>query len=145
MIEVTNLRAGDREQWEVLARGYKSFYRTVVSDAVYDRAWRRLLSETDVFAFVARQDDRPIGLAHYLFHANVWMDDTCYLQDLFVQESARGRGAARMLIERVAQAARDRGAPRLYWTTQEHNATARALYDKIGKFNGFIRYDYRLE
>jgi hypothetical protein len=44
----------------------------------------------------------------------------------------------------VAGAARDRGASRLYWTTQENNVRARALYDRVARFNGFIRYDYPL-
>jgi hypothetical protein len=37
-----------------------------------------------------------------------------------------------------------RGATRLYWNTQEDNARARLLYDKVARFNGFIRYDYPL-
>jgi hypothetical protein len=52
-----------------------------------------------------------------------------------------GRG----LIEAVAAAARDRGCNRLYWTTKEDNATARPLYDRIARFNGFIRYDFPLD
>ena len=59
-------------------------------------------------------------------------------------EEARGRGAARALIEAVAAAARAGGAARYYWTTQDHNAVARALYDRVARFNGFIRYDYPL-
>jgi ribosomal protein S18 acetylase RimI-like enzyme len=51
----------------------------------------------------------------------------------------RGRGAARALIEGVAASARDRGADRLYWHTQEDNAGARVLYDKVARFTGFIR------
>jgi GNAT superfamily N-acetyltransferase len=49
---------------------------------------------------------------------------------------------ARTLIEAVAQQARERGAARYYWLTQEHNAVARTLYDKVARHNGFIRYDY---
>lgn len=74
----------------------------------------------------------------------VWSGDACYLQDLFVAEAARGRGAARALMGQVAEMARDRGAARLYWTTQQDNARARILYDKVARFNGFIRYDYAL-
>ncbi|WP_234436880.1 GNAT family N-acetyltransferase [Streptomyces maremycinicus] len=59
-------------------------------------------------------------------------------------EAARGRGAVRALIGRVARAARERGAARLYRTAQEGNGTARALYDKVASFNGFIRYDHPL-
>ena len=28
--------------------------------------------------------------------------------------------------------------------TQDHNETARLLYDRLAKHNGFIRYDYAL-
>jgi GNAT superfamily N-acetyltransferase len=68
----------------------------------------------------------------------------CYLQDLFVDASVRGRGAGRALIERVAAAARERDCLRLYWTTKEDNAAARLLYDRLARFNGFIRYDFAL-
>jgi GNAT superfamily N-acetyltransferase len=86
-----------------------------------------------------------VGIAHYLFHATAWSADYCYLQDLFVDETTRGKGAARALIERVAEIAREQGAVRLYWTTKEDNATARLLYDKVARFNGFIRYDHPLD
>jgi GNAT superfamily N-acetyltransferase len=71
--------------------------------------------------------------------------EVCYLQDLFVDPTSRGRGAGRKLIKAVAAIAGERGCLRLYWTTKEDNATARSLYDRIARFNGFIRYDYRLE
>jgi hypothetical protein len=41
--------------------------------------------------------------------------------------------------------ARERGCARLYWTTKEDNTVARSLYDRIARFNGFIRYDYALD
>jgi GNAT superfamily N-acetyltransferase len=86
-----------------------------------------------------------VGIAHYLFHTSAWARCTCYLQDLFTAPQARGKGAARALIEAVAAAARERGATRYYWLTQEHNATARLLYDKVATYKGFIRYDYPLQ
>ncbi|MEU3614672.1 GNAT family N-acetyltransferase [Streptomyces sp. NPDC006872] len=144
MIEIGSLGPEDRAAWEVLARGYKTFYRTEVPDEGYEEMWRRLLGGGEVHAVGARADGRLVGMAHYLFHASGWMADSCYLQDLYVDEAARGQGVARALIGRVADAARERGAARLYWNTQEDNATARALYDKVANFNGFIRYDYPL-
>ena len=92
----------------------------------------------------ARLDGRLVGIAHYVFHPAVWSGEACYLQDLFTDEAARGRGAARALIEAVAAAARERGADRFYWHTQESNARARVLYDKVARFTGFIRYSYPL-
>lgn len=145
MLEVGELRPDDRAAWDELARGYKAFYGTPTTGEQYDRTWRDLLDPgTGFFGFGARADGRLIGITHYLFHPWFWYGDACYLQDLFVAETARGQGAARALIEGVAAAARDRGATRLYWTTQDHNERARLLYDKVARHHGFIRYDYPL-
>jgi GNAT superfamily N-acetyltransferase len=132
----------DRAGWEPLARGYKEFYKTETSGAEYDAAWSRILARGDVFGIGAKVDGKLVGIAHYLFHASAWADRVCYLQDLFVAPEARGQGIARALIEAVAEAAREGNAARCYWHTQERNATARALYDRVGRFRGFIRYDY---
>ena len=106
--------------------------------------WRRLAAGTELFGLGARLDGRLVGIAHYVFHPAFWSGGACYLQDLFTDEAARGRGAARALIEGVAAAARERGADRFYWHTQESNARARVLYDKVARFTGFIRYAYPL-
>jgi GNAT superfamily N-acetyltransferase len=82
---------------------------------------------------------------HFLYHTSTWAESVCYLQDLFVDPALRGRGIARALIEAVADEARSAGAARLYWLTHEHNATARRLYDAVGAFHGFLRYDYPLD
>ncbi|MBI3367535.1 MAG: GNAT family N-acetyltransferase, partial [Burkholderiales bacterium] len=42
----------------------------------------------------------------------------------------------------LAALARERQAPRLYWTTHTGNARARALYDRVAAHKGFLRYDY---
>jgi len=144
MIEIDRLRQEDRAAWEALARGYKAFYHDEETDEGYEATWRRVADGTELHAFGARLDGRLVGLAHYFFHPTFWSGEACYLQDLFVEEAMRGRGAARALIERVAQAARERGAIRYYWHTQQSNATARLLYDKVARFYGFIRYTYPL-
>lgn len=143
MIDIGPLRPEDRPAWEILARGYQAFYETSVPDERYRETWHRLRDDReDVHGVGAWLDGRLVGIAHYLFHATFWSAHSCYLQDLFVDESARGHGAGRALIERVAVAARSRGAARLYWTTKHDNHTARALYDSLAKHRGFIRYDY---
>jgi GNAT superfamily N-acetyltransferase len=142
--QIAPLSVEDRPGWEVLARGYKAFYKTEVSPSEYDVAWDRLLRQDRVHGLGAKVDGQLVGIAHYLFHTSVWAPRVCYLQDLFVSEAARGKGVARALIEGVADAARQAQAARYYWLTQEDNARARALYDRVGKFNGFLRYDFPL-
>jgi GNAT superfamily N-acetyltransferase len=143
-ILIQQLQPEDRAAWEVLARGYKDFYNTPTSDAEYSAAWNRLLAHDGVHGLAARTDGKLVGIAHYLFHTSVWAATNCYLQDLFTLHAARGKGVARALIEAVAAQARERKAARYYWLTQEHNAVARVLYNKVGKYNGFIRYDFPL-
>jgi len=138
------LRSEDRFAWETLARGYKEFYKTPTSDEEYDTAWKRLLQQDAVFGLGAKVDGKLVGIAHFLFHTSIWAPKVCYLQDLFTLHEARGRGVARALIQAVAQEARKHSARRYYWLTHEDNAVARALYDKVGKYNGFIRYDFSL-
>ena len=149
MIVIGPFQRSERAAWEKLARGYNDFYETELPDRDYDRAWDRLLQDREIHGLGARLDGQLggqlIGIAHYLFHASIWRDHSCYLQDLFVDETVRGQGAARRLIDAVADAARQRGAVRYYWQTKQDNTRARALYDKVARFRGFIRYDYVLE
>jgi GNAT superfamily N-acetyltransferase len=144
MITVIPLRPVDRTRWEILARGYKTFYETVLADADYEATWQRLLQMEDVFGLGAHLGGQLVGIAHYMFHTSAWSRDACYLQDLFVDPAVRGQGVARALIEQVAQAARGHGATRYYWLTHQTNTTARTLYDKVAQYKGFIRYDYSL-
>jgi GNAT superfamily N-acetyltransferase len=45
------------------------------------------------------------------------------------------------LFEQAYQLADEKGSDRVYWTTQEYNAPARSLYDKIGRRTSFVVYE----
>ena len=147
---VRPIRQHDFAGWLPLWDGYNAFYgregATALAAGITQVTWERFFDPREpVYALVAESESRLLGLAHYLFHRSTTrIELTCYLQDLFTEQEARGRGAARALIEAVAADARDRGAARYYWNTRESNATARALYDRVARFNGFIRYEYPL-
>jgi GNAT superfamily N-acetyltransferase len=148
-IFVTAYRPADRERWTALWRAYLDFYETSLPAEIYGHTWRLLLDpDGPIHGFGARLDSAAaplVGIAHYLFHAHAWSPkQVCYLQDLFVDPALRNRGVGRALIERVAAEARARDCLRLYWTTKQDNAAARQLYDRLARFNGFIRYDYAL-
>ena len=143
-LQIAPLSPADHDGWLPLARGYKDFYQTPTSDAEYERTWQRLMAQDRIAGLGVRVDGELVGFTHYLFHTSAWADEVCYLQDLFTQPARRGQGVARALIGAVADIARQRGAARLYWLTQEHNATARRLYDQVALYKGFIRYDHPL-
>jgi GNAT superfamily N-acetyltransferase len=141
---VRPLRADDRERWEVLFRGYITFYQSQVADDVINETFARLLSGEEGFhqGFVAVDTgDQPIGLAHILFHRSTWSKTWyCYLEDLFVDPTVRAKGIGDALIKRVYAEADRRNATRTYWTTQEFNYRARGLYDKVALKSPFIQY-----
>ena len=92
-------------------------------------------------ALAAEQSGQSQGLAHYLFHrSTIQIAPTCYLQDLFTVEAARGKGAGAALIEVVCERTRAANAGRVYWQTRETNAVAMRLYDKVAERSGFIVY-----
>ena len=143
MVEISFVTESDRTCWEVLARGKDAYFEVERGDDAYERTWRRLLDDERIRGIAARLDGKMVGVAHYLFHASVWYPGKCYLADLFVDTEVRRRGIATAMIEWVARDAKEQGFPGLYWNTLE-DASARALYDKVGKVQkGLIHYSYR--
>jgi GNAT superfamily N-acetyltransferase len=134
----------DFEDWKVMWGMYLDFYETQLPEDVYTTTFERLLSKdvTSQNAIVAVLGDRMVGLVHFIFHPHNWkIEDVCYLQDLYVSDSVRGRGVGRLLIESVYKEADKRGTPTVYWLTQDFNKTARLLYDKIANVTPFIKYN----
>ncbi|MEO1550954.1 MAG: GNAT family N-acetyltransferase [Pseudomonadota bacterium] len=147
MVEVRALTPQDEAAWRTLWTGYLTFYETSVAEDVYQTTFARLLNDDphDYHGRLAVVGRTPVGLVHYLFHRHCWkIENTIYLQDLFVSKDARGTGAGRALIEAVYAHGDAVGCPSVYWTTQDFNKTARVLYDRIGEKTPFIKYQRRL-
>lgn len=136
------LRPDERPLWEPLWQGYLAFYRTSVAPEVTEATWARLHDPAEPMHLLGAFDgERLLGIVHFIDHRSTWtLGSYCYLQDLFTAEEARGRGVGRALIEAVYERARAAGASRVYWLTQESNAVARALYDRVADRPGFIQY-----
>lgn len=133
---------GERAAWEPLWAGYLTFYKTSVPVATSDVTWSRFHDPAEPMHLLgAYVDGKLTGIVHYIFHRSTWAPGNyCYLQDLFVDDGARGLGLGRALIEAVYDKARAAGANRVYWLTHETNAQARILYDQVAENLGFIQY-----
>ncbi len=147
MLEIRKPSISEKSQWLPLWQSYLTFYEAQLPDEVTELTWQRLYDEREPLNILAAYDaDRMIGIVHYQFHRSTWARNAyCYLEDLFVSQQTRSKGTGRRLIEAVRQKAQEAGASRLYWTTRESNATARALYDKLATRSDFIQYRMRLD
>lgn len=141
-LQIRPVSATDHAVWLPLWQGYQAFYKTVIPSEASAITWQRFLDPAEpMFAALAWRDGEAIGLVHWIFHRSCWTSsDYCYLQDLYVDQSVRGSGAGRALIEHVYAAAQSAGANRVHWLTQEDNAQARLLYERIASHSGLIQY-----
>jgi GNAT superfamily N-acetyltransferase len=136
----------DFSQWLPLWQGYNKFYGrfdgTVLRDEITQATWARFFDAYEpVYAMVAEDDGQLVGLVHYLFHrSTISIAPTCYLQDLFTQDTTRGKGIGRALVNAVYEQARLAGLARVYWQTHESNSTAMKLYDQVADRSGFVVY-----
>ena len=136
----------DYAHWLPLWDGYNAFYErsgpTALAPEITAMTWQRFFDAYEpVHALVADAGGTLLGLTHYLFHRSTTaIAPTCYLQDLFTSEAARGKGVGRALINGVYAQAKLVGSPRVYWQTHETNHTAMQLYDKVADKPGFVIY-----
>ena len=142
-LSVRPLSADDAPRWRELWNGYLEFYGCTLPAEVTEHTWRRLIDPNDQpHGLVAvGADDQVLGFVIYHFHLSTWAPGGyCYLEDLFVDPTARGKGAGYALVEAVYRAAASQGAERVYWVTQADNATARSLYDRVAEVTSFVQY-----
>ena len=143
-VRVRGLAEKDKSAWLSLFKGYIEFYKATVADEIIEATWRRMIAGEPDFhvGLVAVDDgDRPIGIAHILFHRSTWaLTHYCYLEDLFVEPTLRAKGVGRALIDAVYREADARNCTRTYWMTQEFNYRARGLYDQVATKTPFVQY-----
>ncbi len=139
--------AADRPEWERLYAGYAAFYKVAQTPEMRATVWGWLHDPAQqTRGFVAEDQGRLIGLAHFRPFARPLSASTGgFLDDLFVDPSARGSGAADALIAAIAEEGRKQGWTVIRWITAEDNYRARALYDRLAEKTKWATYDLRLD
>jgi GNAT superfamily N-acetyltransferase len=146
MTTIAAITDADRADWLPLWDDYLVFYVSTLAPEVTDDVFARIVDDVDLHGAIARDEHgAAVGIVHWLFHPSTWSTSTyCYLEDLFVAPGTRGSGIGRALIAHVRERAATAGAHKVYWLTQETNATARALYDRVATDTGFVHYEIAL-
>ncbi|MFA1625753.1 N-acetyltransferase family protein [Rhizobium mongolense] len=94
-------------------------------------------------ALICEQNGGPVGMAIWFFNYSTWQaKNGLYLEDLYVTPAARGLGAGKALLKRLAEIALETGCGRFEWSVLDWNEPAIRVYEAIGAepMNEWIRY-----
>ncbi|MBW8814898.1 MAG: GNAT family N-acetyltransferase [Caulobacterales bacterium] len=85
------------------------------------------------FCEIAEHHGQPVGFALWFYNYSTFRGRAgIYLEDLFVRTEARGVGAGKALLRRLAQRCVDADLGRLEWSVLDWNAPSIAFYDSLG-------------
>lgn len=136
-----------RAEWDRLYAGYAQFYKVEQTEEMRDRVWAWLQSpgEEEQGFIAVEETGRIVGLAHFRqFTRPLSASRGGFLDDLFVDPSVRGSGAAQALIAAICEEGRRRGWTVIRWITKDDNYRARAAYDRLAKRTDWLTYDIAL-
>jgi GNAT superfamily N-acetyltransferase len=143
-VEIRPARVDEIEEMLPLIRAYCEFYGAEPKDEGLRGMFRTLINDPSQGAvFIARDGGRAVGFATLDWKwSSLKAARIGYLEDLFVDPEARGRGIADALIETCAQRCRELGMP---WQTAPDNHRAQQVYNRTGaQFDTYLEYDLKL-
>jgi GNAT superfamily N-acetyltransferase len=79
---------------------------------------------------VAENEGNVVGMAIYFIKYSTWKGKGVYLDDIVVNESFRGKGIGKLLLDEVIRDCKSLGAKQLHWQVLDWNEPAIGFYRK---------------
>ena len=134
-VRVREAGVGDMDTLHALIRalasheGQRAFVRCTPDDLRRDIAG----PDPRFGALLAEVDARVAGFLTWTWLHSTWLGGRVMnIDDVFVLDDCRGRGAGEALMHAAHGAPRARGAPRLRWEVEADNAAAMRFYERLG-------------
>jgi GNAT superfamily N-acetyltransferase len=97
-------------------------------------------------ALICEEDGIAIGYAVYFYSYSTWLGKNgIYLEDLYVSEAKRGRGAGKAMLKYLAQKSLVENCGRFEWSCLDWNTPSRDFYESLGAVAKTEWVGYRLE
>lgn len=125
--------------------------------AIYEKAEHEVLATeqtiaesiftegSHVNALICELEGQAIGIAIYFYNYSTWLAKPgLYLEDLYVSQEYRGKGAGKLLLQKMAQIALEKGCGRFEWSCLDWNKPSRDFYESIGAVSQDEWVGYRM-
>jgi len=90
-------------------------------------------SKPRAFCDIALLDGEPVGFALWFYNLSTFLGrHGIYLEDVYVRPQARGHGAGKALLARLARRCIEENLGRMDWSVLDWNAPAQEFYDTLG-------------
>ena len=123
----------DLKELALLFDQYRQFYKQTTDIAACLDFLTERLQKQDAVIYIAKNETAIIGFVQlYPLFSSVQLKRMWQLNDLFVIESARRSGVARLLIDRSKQLAIQTNASCILLETGKNNKEGNALYPSAG-------------
>ena len=84
-------------------------------------------------ALICESEGQPVGFAVYFFNYSTWQGrNGIYLEDLYIDQAARGKGAGTAVLKAIARIAVEKDCGRFEWSVLDWNTPAIKVYEGLG-------------
>ena len=125
---------------------YRVFYGQLSDFGAAKRFLQERFQKSDSVIFATSDNGYIVGFVQlYPSYSSVAMKPIWILNDLFVKESYRSKGVAKLLIDAAKKHAAATSSSRIVLATQISNIPAQKLYESIGFLKDEEYYHYLLK
>ena len=140
------IQRADAHQLDSLAKlfdAYRVFYEQKADLEGAKLFLKQRIQNDESVIFLASVGERPVGFVQlYPAFSSVSLKRSWILNDLFVEDTARKKGAGEALMKAAISFARNSGAKSLSLETAEDNLNAQRLYERLGFVQETNRFYY---
>ena len=142
---IREIKLSDKEEWEVLYRGYADFYKVEMKDEILKTVWSWLQDRNhDVKGIVYEHENKVVGLAHYRRMPSPLRGKYIgFLDDIYVEPKYRGKKIGEKLIHQLKDISKKNNWDLIRWVTHNDNIRAKSLYNRIAKKTTWDLYELK--
>lgn len=137
---ITINQVTDPQEIELLFEAYRAFYDQVPTEAAR-QFWHDRITQGESVALVMKDGGMSIGFVQlYPVFSSLQCQKAFILNDMYMTAAYRNKGLGEQLLQEVFRFAKAQGACYVTLETMPTNASAKALYKKVGMIADMMQH-----